>query len=1485
MRSRTRPRKSRFRDLPGSFRPFVTALVLSLSLSLPLALALSLALDGCSSGPPAASAAPPDAEPGVSGSDQESAAVEPLEILQFLPAGDVRSFTQAAVMFSQPMAEPGTFDLADQSLLKIDPPMAGKVVWINQFTLAFVPEKILLGSLSATVTLSPDIRSLSGAGLAPVTYSTAFRLPELSVKRSREFGGRGVEGALRPAVTATFNQPVDPGSVNGRSFFRWGPDGSRAMVPAVWAENPGRTGGGIRPLKAVAAEDLPRAVRWSLVIGKGAVPGEGLAPLESDLEVASGETYGDLRVTFSGFRHQDGPDAANFMAHPELGYLNIGFTNPVRLSDAADFIEMLPPHPDFAVQKANWLRIAASRADAGTVAGKVDPADADPGGERDRADADPAGDRDLAEAGTSSEAAVGASGGTDGVREAAAGASGGTDGAREEALQDTTVQNGLWLWGDFIPETDYSLVFRKGMRDVYGQTLAEDAAVSFRTGAFEPSVRLASRGGVLESAFPAEVPVEIRNLTLAPLFGKVMSDAEAAVLLEAWDYAPAYGLTEWVPGAMGDWVEEVRGGLGGAAAMGLKPSGDSSRAAVTRRVSLSEMFGGREKDGVIFLGAGAGGQRDTGEWRDSFSIFQVTGLAITVKAGRDESLAWVTGLSDGRGVGGAAVSALDCAGTAVWSGETGPDGLARLPGARELAGAGSPDCPRMPRSLPALHFTAAKGGERVFWSLRWGSGFDMDGMKIRDFRDPISEGWKEAFLVSSQPVYRPGETARLKIIARNFSGDDVTVPLPGRVRLILMDPLGRAALDVPAETGEYGTASLEWPIPEGAPYGEWKVVVDFDPDECREAEWLAHPRRESDYAGAGTFRTGFFRTPAFGLELGRTEDAFAGDRVELSAVASYHFGAPLVGGEAEFELRQEPLWDFAPPGFGSGWAFTARRALERDAEGGWASDPAPPGTAAGGRAATDGEGRAVFAVEIPRDGPPVPRHFTLTVSARDRDSRPVSRAGSFTAHPAGLYAGIRTEGFVGEEGKPMKVSLVVTRPDGTAVPGEAVKVSLYRRSWTQVRRLSAGGSWDRVSGFDDVLVSSLEIPSGAEPVTVGLTPVQAGFHFAVAEVKDPAGRAAMASCDFFAAGAGASWPTADDVSVELSADRSGYRPGDTARILVKSPFESGTGLFTVERGGVREARTFDLAGGAPVLEYLVSEDDAPSVYVSVVLARGRSAPPPGDPGEADLGRPGFRRGYLVLRVLPERDRLRVEVTPAEAVAAPGGEASVRVRVTDSSGAPFTDGEVALAVVDAGLVQTGGDGAFRPEALLWKDLPLSVRSATSMSGVLDARDGSRKGGPAPAPGGGGGIGAAEGTETRRDFRSVAHFEPGLKPDANGEVWSSFTLPDNLTAFRIFAVATGRGREAGTGEGGITVTRDLVLRASLPGHLTAGDEFAASAVVTSRAAGGGELRVAVRPLGGMELLDDPVKTVTVRPGESVEVSFGARAVPDGPGSGPG
>jgi len=100
-----------------------------------------------------------------------------------------------------------------------------------------------------------------------------------------------------------------------------------------------------------------------------------------------------------------------------------------------------------------------------------------------------------------------------------------------------------------------------------------------------------------------------------------------------------------------------------------------------------------------------------------------------------------------------------------------------------------------------------------------------------------------------------------------------------------------------------------------------------------------------------------------------------------------------------------------------------------------------------------------------------------------------------------------------------------------------------------------------------------------------------------------------------------------------------------------------------------------------------------------------------------------------------------------------------------------------------------------------------------------------------------------------------------------------LPDNLTTFRVMAVAVTAGDRYGHGESPLLVTRPLLARPALPRFLRSGDAFTAGVVVNQRA--GGTPTVTVRSdAKGVVRSGAATRTVTLALGRGSEVRFAFR-----------
>lgn len=95
-------------------------------------------------------------------------------------------------------------------------------------------------------------------------------------------------------------------------------------------------------------------------------------------------------------------------------------------------------------------------------------------------------------------------------------------------------------------------------------------------------------------------------------------------------------------------------------------------------------------------------------------------------------------------------------------------------------------------------------------------------------------------------------------------------------------------------------------------------------------------------------------------------------------------------------------------------------------------------------------------------------------------------------------------------------------------------------------------------------------------------------------------------------------------------------------------------------------------------------------------------------------------------------------------------------------------------------------------------------------------------------GGGGMGRTNPPE-RKDFADSAYFNAAIRTSDKGIAQVSFKLPDNLTEWTFEATATDRGSAIGQASGAFKAARDLGVRMVGPRGLTDGDEIELSALV--------------------------------------------------------
>ncbi|HEX5870175.1 MAG TPA: alpha-2-macroglobulin family protein, partial [Longimicrobium sp.] len=141
----------------------------------------------------------------------------------------------------------------------------------------------------------------------------------------------------------------------------------------------------------------------------------------------------------------------------------------------------------------------------------------------------------------------------------------------------------------------------------------------------------------------------------------------------------------------------------------------------------------------------------------------------------------------------------------------------------------------------------------------------------------------------------------------------------------------------------------------------------------------------------------------------------------------------------------------------------------------------------------------------------------------------------------------------------------------------------------------------------------------------------------------------------------------------------------------------------------------------------------------------------------------------------------------------------------------------------------------------------------------------------------GEGAGPAIAVRTNFAALALWAPVVRTDGQGRARVPFTLPSNLTRYRVMAVAVSGGKLYGMDESSVTARQPLMVRPSAPRFLNFGDRFDLPVVIQNQTDAPMDVRIAARGQG--VVFADAGRRVTVPPHDRVEVRIPGEAVRPG------
>jgi uncharacterized protein YfaS (alpha-2-macroglobulin family) len=871
---------------------------------------------------------------------------------------------------------------------------------------------------------------------------------------------------------------------------------------------------------------------------------------------------------------------------------------------------------------------------------------------------------------------------------------------------------------------------------------------------------------------------------------------------------------------------------------------------------------------------------------------QSTEIGLDAMIENDQVTSWTTRLADGAPIDGVEVQLLGAA-----SAKTDSQGLARVPLSQ----------------APGRLIVGKKGKDVVIVPPRW---FGEPTYQKVTHADAVK--W---LVYDDRGMYKPGEEVRVKGWVRRAGmsrgGDLDAIPDIGgkTLRYRVRDPrwaeigTGTATLD------EFGSFDFAYKLPQNANLGSAHVELGL------EGVGLQNTTAEH------RFEVQEFRRPEFEVTARSSEGPhFVGKHAIATLSASYYSGGGLPDAPVEWRVTRSTA-GFTPPNRGEYhfgpepsffWSWRSGKKEEAKTET-WTSKTNP-------------QGFHRIRLDFDAVEPSYPMSLDVVGHVEDVNRQQWAGRTSMLVHPSDVYAGIKLAKNFIRAGENIEADVVVVDVDGKSLPGRHVTVKAARIDWEQ-----KGTEWEeRELETQTCEIDSPQVTTpDRERSHCSFKTQQGGSWRVWSVVTDEHGRKNQTATSLWVIGAerpkdrGLTRATANVVL-----DKKEYQPGDLAEVLVVAPFAPAEGILTVRRQGIVHVERFSMKAASQAIKVKLDEALVPNAEVRVDLVgqdvRENAA---GSPDERLPKRPAFAAGSAQARVLPTTRTLAVKAAAKRPTLEPGGSTQIDVDVKDHTGRGVPNAEVSLVVADEAVLALSGYTTPDPIAVFYSNRSSDVDELGMRDRVIlgepdltklravetRAESGAPHGGgrgalraskaaeatlappPSPAP-----LASAKPEDSfakadaamnrsadeskpvvgdsktpmqvRTDFSALALFSPAVKTDGQGRATVPVKLPDNLTRYRVMAVAATKDRQFGANESTITARLPVMVRPSAPRFLNFGDRFELPVVVQNQTDQPIDVGIVARATNAV--IDEPsAKRVQIPANDRVEVRFGAGTVKPG------
>jgi uncharacterized protein YfaS (alpha-2-macroglobulin family) len=813
----------------------------------------------------------------------------------------------------------------------------------------------------------------------------------------------------------------------------------------------------------------------------------------------------------------------------------------------------------------------------------------------------------------------------------------------------------------------------------------------------------------------------------------------------------------------------------------------------------------------------------TDQWKRASAVVSLSDIGLIAKVDNDNIWVFANSIMDSKSLKDVSVTLVSQNNQEVWTAKTDSDGLAFFPNLKKKI----PD-------FTVDMITAQEEGGKDFTYMHFKQAavgmnrFEIGGIKLGGYDAETGRniGQYQAFIYGDRELYRPDEIANIKTIIRDRNYKPIA-GIPIKMKVLLPD--GNEFAVFRGVLSEQGSFETTLNIPAAAVTGSYSIEVYTSNDVFLNSKSISIEEFMPDR-----------------IRVGATLDKDiykAGETVTLKSQVMNLFGTPAANRKYEVTGTLNRKY-FSAKGVEE-FNFTLYGSVPN------------VGALESLAGTTDEQGNITATFNLPNVQFAGLLTGTIYVTAFDETGRSVTASKTFEVETQSLYYGLKLTDYYHNTRTPIAIGLVAVNRQGQVANTAKGKVTVIRYDWQSVLERDYNNSYRYVSQRKEVVVQEQTVTIQGKTTTYPFVATRSGEYEVRLTATDNNQTYTLARFYAYSWGSteSSSFEVDKDGEIKIVADQPKYKVGETAKFLLKTPFE-GRILVTVEQGTLKRYFYAQSDKKAAEVSVKIENDYVPNVYITATLIKPAT------------------QTSIPLTVAHGFQSVTVEnpdnVIPLEIKAVEKTRSETKQEIIVKSGKREAGIEVTVAVVDEGILLKKRYENPNPYAFFFQKRALEVKAfdlyprlfpeIRTLPRTFGADDYDMSGRTNPL--------------ANKRVKLLSFWSKTLKTDANGEVRYTVNLPKFSGSARIVAVAH-KNSGFGSAVKNMIIADPVIVSTSLPRFLSPNDEVDVTMTIMNTTAQQANGKASIDVSGAIEVTSTKNAEVSISPNGEKQVKFTIKA----------